>query len=201
MKIRESGMPEEGVWNSFFHPERTLRKLGLNAECGAAVDFGCGYGTFSVAAARIVRGTVYAFDLDPAMIAATRAKAAQLGLKNLVTRERDFVARGTGMASAAAGYAMLFNILHAENPHVLLREAWRVLRPGGCLGIMHWICDAAAPRGPPMSIRPRPQQCRIRVEQAGFTGISGIIDLPPWHWGMTAGKPDNAADAGKPLLQ
>ena len=53
MKARESGMPEESVWAGFFAPETILRKLGLTSSCGDVVDFGCGYGTFTIPAARI----------------------------------------------------------------------------------------------------------------------------------------------------
>ena len=53
MKARESGMPEESVWAGFFAPEAVLRKLGLTSSCGDVVDFGCGYGTFTIPAARL----------------------------------------------------------------------------------------------------------------------------------------------------
>ena len=64
VKTRESGMPGEALWSSFFSPEQTLRRLGLRPECGDVVDFGCGYGTFTIPAARIVRGgrAVYAIE-------------------------------------------------------------------------------------------------------------------------------------------
>jgi ubiquinone/menaquinone biosynthesis C-methylase UbiE len=51
-------------------------------------------------------------------------------------------------------YAMLFNILHAEQPERLLREARRILAPHGLLGIIHWNYDPSTPRGPSMEIRP-----------------------------------------------
>ena len=35
---------------------------------------------------------------------------------------------------------------------LLLREARRVLEPGGLLGVMHWNYDPATPRGPSMDI-------------------------------------------------
>ncbi len=41
MKIRESGMPEENLWATFFKPEAVLHKLGLPSS-GDVVDFGCG---------------------------------------------------------------------------------------------------------------------------------------------------------------
>ena len=59
MKIRESGMPDEQKWYEFFDPTAILPRLGLDAACGDVVEFGCGYGTFTLAAARIISGTVY----------------------------------------------------------------------------------------------------------------------------------------------
>jgi hypothetical protein len=66
VKTRDSGMPDEELWASFFAPAKRLAMLGLNAKVGNAVDFGCGYGTFAVPAAKVARGIVYALDIDPA---------------------------------------------------------------------------------------------------------------------------------------
>ena len=73
MKIRDSGMPAEEVWASFFNPQTTLHALELTSACHDVVEFGCGYGTFTVPAARMVSGTVYALDLEPEMISRTQA--------------------------------------------------------------------------------------------------------------------------------
>ncbi len=185
MKTRESGMPEEPVWSAFFDPEAALRTLGLQPETGDVVDFGCGYGTFAIPAAGIVRGTVHAFDVDPAMVIATRTRAEAQGRRNVVARQRDLMADGTGLPDGSAGYAMLFNILHCEHPDVLLREAWRVLVPGGALAIVHWNFDPSTPRGPSMSIRPRPELCRAWALEAGFEAEEPYpVDLPPYHYGL-----------------
>lgn len=190
MKARESGMPDETMWEGFFTPDATLRKLGLTADAGDVVDFGCGYGTFSIAAARITAGVVHAIDIDPPMVAATKAKSKSAGLSNVRVERRDFVAEGLGNPSSSVGYAMLFNILHAEDPRVLLREAWRVLRVGGALGLMHWRYDASTPRGPSMAIRPRPGQLIEWATSAGFKmGGEGVIDLPPYHYGAIMIRP------------
>ena len=182
MKTRESGMPEQSLWTTFFTPEEVLHKLGLPA-AGDVVDFGCGYGTFTIPAAKITSGMVYAFDIDPEMVAVTLPKAA--GLPNVRASCRDFVADGTGLPDGSVAYAMLFNILHAECPEELLREAYRVLVAGGKLGIIHWNYDPATPRGPAMAIGPRPEQCRESAESVGFSLLApGIIDLPPFHYGM-----------------
>lgn len=185
MKTRESGMPAEEMWRGFFDPETALCRLGLVPECERAVDFGCGYGTFSVPAAQIIRGTVHSLDIDPEMVERTRVKAGKLGLENLRVSRRDFVETGSGLDDVSADYVMLFNILHAAEAAELLKEAKRILKPDGVLAVMHWNHDASTPRGPDMAIRPRPEHCLRIVEEAGFTN-GPLIDLPPYHYGFTA---------------
>jgi ubiquinone/menaquinone biosynthesis C-methylase UbiE len=190
MKTRESGMPEESIWSGFFSPERTLEKLGLTQACRNVLDFGCGYGTFTIAAARIVRGTVHGLDIEAEMIETTSRKVQQAGLANVRVEQRDFVIDGSGLPDGSIDYVMLFNILHCEQPEVLLREAWRVLSPAGRLGIMHWNYDSTTPRGPSMDIRPRPEQCRKWAEQVGFRlATAEKIDLPPYHYGWVLERP------------
>jgi len=183
-------MPDEATWSGFFTPDETLAKLGLDKTCLNVADFGCGYGTFSIPAARIVGGTVYAFDIDIAMIEATKCKAAELRLDNIHAVQRDFVADGTGLPDCEIHYAMLFNILHCEQPEILLNEARRILKNGGRLGIMHWNRNPATPRGPSMDIRPRAEQCLQWAQQAGFQlYCSHKIDLPPYHYAWVMEKP------------
>jgi SAM-dependent methyltransferase len=197
MKARESGMPDEATWQGFFDPPAVLRKLHLSGSCHDAVDFGCGYGTFTIPASRMLSGTMHAVDIEPEMIAAVKAKAAAAGLQNVRTYLRDFIAYGTGLPERSVDYAMLLNILHAECPEVLLGEAFRVLRPGGRLAIMHWNYDPATPRGPSMDIRPRPDQCRRWAEEAGFRLLPpGLIDLPPYHYGLVLGRPETPQSSG-----
>ncbi len=188
MKVRDSDMPDEMVWDGFFDPRRTLAQLDFTDPRADVVEFGCGYGTFTMAAAGITSGIVHALDIEPEMLRATAAKAKSHGLTNIRSLQRDFVGDGTGLADQSVGYAMLFNILHAENPLGLLREAWRVLQPGGKVGIIHWVYDPATPRGPDLRIRPRPEQCQSWVQQAGFELVIPIIALPPHHYGLVGRK-------------
>ncbi|TAN36309.1 MAG: class I SAM-dependent methyltransferase [Verrucomicrobia bacterium] len=185
MKMRESGMPDETMWEHFFDAPAALKRLGLRADDACVVELGSGYGTFTLPAARMVRGQVLAFDIESDLVALVQRKARAAGLANILCEQRDFVMTGTGVADGAADYVMLFNILHAEQPEVLLREARRILRQGGRLAIMHWNYDASTPRGPSMTIRPQPEQCRMWAEAEGFRlPKPGIINLPPYHYGM-----------------
>jgi SAM-dependent methyltransferase len=97
MKVRGSGMPEEQMWRGSFDPPAILSKLGFTDTERDVVDFGCGYGTFALAAAVSAKGMMHAFDLDQQMIAATDRKAEALGLPNVRTVLRDFVEEGTDL--------------------------------------------------------------------------------------------------------
>lgn len=190
MKLRESGMPEEAHWETLFDVPLILDQLGIDARLKSAVELGCGYGTFTIPVARRIAGTLTTFDIDEAMIERTRQRAAAAGVGNILYVMRDVFADGFGVKSASQDACLLFNILHAERPAVLLREAWRVLRPGGRLGIIHWNYDPTTPRGPSMSIRPRPEECRTWAEAVGFRLlVPGIVSLPPYHYGMALEHP------------
>jgi SAM-dependent methyltransferase len=184
-KVRESGIPPLERWESFFDPTGILDVLGCRNVIGDVLELGCGYGTFTIPAARRVRGTVYALDIDPLMVATTVDRAAKAGLSNIAAQVRDFVVAGSGRPASSISFVMLFNILHFEDPLRLLREAHRVLRPKGTAGVIHWRRDVETPRGPPADIRPRPEQCELWAEQAGFRRVRAK-ELPgsPWHWGM-----------------
>lgn len=188
MKGRESGMPEESYWASFFDTEVALeRLLGSRVE-GNVIEFGCGYGSFTVPAARRTTGQVTALDIEPDMVDCVRQKALAGQLDNIQAQVRDFVAEGAGVATGSQAHAMIFNLLHLEQPVELLREARRTLKEGGVLSVIHWRSDIPTPRGPSLSIRPTPEQCRDWMAQAGFTAIEAV-DLKgccPYHFGLLA---------------
>ena len=189
-KIRESGMPDEAYWETFFNPGCIVGKLDCTGPIDV-VEFGCGYGLFTIPAAELVSGTVYALDIDPAMVVATEERAVAASVRNVVAEERDFIADGCGRPNGSVGYVMLFNILHVEDPIALLREAYRALIPGGRLGAIHWKHDPATPRGPALAIRPPLDQCRRWAEEAGFEFVRGEdLCCCSWHWGMVLKRPE-----------
>lgn len=190
-KGRESGMPDESLWASFFDPDGVLDALGCDARCREVVEFGCGYGTFTLPAARRVAGVVHALDIDSEMVATTARRAADAGLSNVRAECRDFLADGSGRPDGSVDFAMLFNILHIEEPVALLREAGRVLAPGGTCGVIHWNYDSSTPRGPSMEIRPRPEQCRAWAEEAGFRfDRFEPLECCPYHYGLVVRRPE-----------
>ncbi len=188
MKIRESGMPEEKYWETFFDVQNIFSRLQLDNQINNIVEFGSGYGTFTIPAAEIIKGKIHAFDIDEKMISRLSQRVTKENLYNIIIHQIDFVNKGTLLNDISIDYAMLFNILHAENPDKLLKEAFRILKPEGKIGIIHWIYSSTTPRGPSMNIRPKPEECIEWMKSAGFTVKSDVISLPPYHYGILGRK-------------
>ena len=185
MKVRDSGMPNEEMWIGFFDPAKVLAIFNLDQGVQDLVEFGCGYGTFTLAAAGITAGTVHALDIEPDMVDVVRRKCVDAGITNVQAMVRDFVSEGTGLADNSMDAALLFNILHHEEPVALMKEVLRVLKPNGMLAVIHWNYNSATPRGPAMEIRPRPEQCVEWGITAGFSfNKQNRYDLPPHHYGL-----------------
>lgn len=190
MKVRDSGMPEEDYWESLFDIPLILDSFAIGTDIGDVVEFGCGYGTFTVPVARRISGLLHALDIEPAMVQKVAERCRHEGLSNVRAEVRDVIEQGTGLRDGSMDLALLFNILHHDQPLVLLREAFRVLKPSGRLAVIHWIHDPATPRGPDLSIRPRPEQCIAWGKEAGFLFLPPEqFDLKPYHFGLLFRNP------------
>jgi ubiquinone/menaquinone biosynthesis C-methylase UbiE len=97
------------------------------------LDYGCGPGSYSICAARLVGdgGRVYAADIHPlaAKTVARRAKAAGLGNVETIRTSRE-----TGLPDGGVDVVMVYDVFHHfGEPERLLGEFHRVLKPGGVL--------------------------------------------------------------------
>ena len=85
---------------------------------------------------------------------------------------------------AGVDAALLFNILHGEEPRVMLKKAVDAVHPGGHVLVMHWLYGDT-PRGPDLRIRPRPEQIVQWAREVGGLAWEGdVVQLPPWHYGL-----------------
>ena len=187
MKIRESGMPNEKIWEGFFNPIKILETLCVSKKIDSIAEFGCGFGTFSIPAAKMISGKIYCIDIESKMIETIKKKAKENKLDNIVTKQLDFITKGVGLDNESVDYVMLFNILHGEEPGKLFEESWRILKPSGMIGIIHWNYDPKTVRGPPMEIRIKSEQCIELARSSGFVSPKEY-DLKPYHYGITLKK-------------
>ncbi len=188
MKARESGMPDEQMWNQFFDVERILFDLEINYHIKKLVDLGFGYGTFTLPASRKINGNVYAYDIEEGLTNMLKSRLTTGDIQNVFLFAKDFITEGTGLQNEEADYVMLFNILHAEKADDILNETYRILRKNGKVGVIHWNYDADTPRGPSMSIRPKPEELKNLLIKSGFSILKYNVNLPPYHYGILAEK-------------
>jgi ubiquinone/menaquinone biosynthesis C-methylase UbiE len=107
---------------------------------GARVlDVACGAGYPAFAAAARVRpgGTVIACDLSPAMIAAAATTARALGIHNIEFQAMD--AEALALEDSAIDVATnAYGLMFCSDPQRAVREAHRVLKPGGRAAFATW---------------------------------------------------------------
>ena len=183
MKGRESGMPEQHMWETFFDIPKILESLEITSSLMTVVELGAGDGTFTIPVAKRISGNIIAFDIERDLITQLKQRAQQDNLSNIQAELRDFVDHGMKLQDSSADYVMAFNLLHIESPVALLQETYRILKVGGKLGIIHWNYDPSTPRGPSIAIRPKPEQCINWATQAGFNQLAQT-DLKPYHYGL-----------------
>jgi ubiquinone/menaquinone biosynthesis C-methylase UbiE len=142
MKYRESGMPNEEMWDTFFNPTQILSQLYINENVNNLIDIGCGYGTFIIPAAKLVKGIVIGIDIDGEMIETCKGKILEQGIQNIELLHGDISTEQTAKElekyNNDIDYICLFNILHCEQPLDLLNAAYRVIGSNGKLGVIHW---------------------------------------------------------------
>jgi len=118
-----SALPQEAIAEARIQPGDTV------------LDFGCGPGGFSVAAARIAgkKGRVYALDILPLAATYVARYAKKAGVANLRTITSG---HETGLADKSVDVVLLYDILHhLKEPGPILAELSRVMKKDGSLSV------------------------------------------------------------------
>lgn len=184
MKVRDSGMPEKDLWNSFFEVNKILTELEINSEICNIVEIGCGYGTFTLEVSNRIKNTLYAFDIEIQMINLIQSKIRKGNIKNIKLFNLDVLEKTTKLKAASIDYVMLFNILHNEHPQLFFEEAYRILKKGGKIGIIHWRSDVTTPRGPALNIRLKPEEIIEILDPNQFEILKKTFIIEPFHFGI-----------------
>lgn len=107
-------MPSEEMWATFFDVEIILDKMQVNKTINNLMEVGCGYGTFTIGAAKRISGKLFTFDIEQGMIDYTRKKAEKENVTNIEFFNQDIIEKGSGLAEDAIDYIMLFNMKVAK---------------------------------------------------------------------------------------
>lgn len=122
------------------------------------LDLGCGDGAISIGLAAVA-GTVTAVDASPGEYADAVVYAGEVGIDNLTFAEGD--ATQLGFNDEAFDACFCHSMLEAvPAPADVLRELWRVLRPGGVLGVASTEYDGLILAGPQVDLLRRSNSIR-----------------------------------------
>ena len=120
-------------FRDFFQPRKKIL-AEVNIEPGFSIlDYGCGPGSYTTAAAKLVgeAGMVYALDIHPLAIKQVQKAAARKKLTNVEAILSDCA---TGLPDESIDIVLLYDTLHdLSEPDKVLAELHRVLKPDGIL--------------------------------------------------------------------
>ena len=132
-----------------FYPMSVLKKLeailGIS-EGGTLVDLGCGHAGAGLWLAPRLGKKLIGIDISEASLKLAERQAASLGFSDRATFVlSDMTNTGLEDGSCAAVIS-LDALLYVADKEAALREAARILRPGGYLGITSWEQDGYSNR-------------------------------------------------------
>jgi ubiquinone/menaquinone biosynthesis C-methylase UbiE len=121
-----------------------LERIGISRG-QTILDFGCGYGTYTIPAAKIVgaQGRVYALDKDKEALDELMQKAESAGLKNIEIMETSGKLE-IELNDESIDGVLLFDVFHsfylpqAGDRRRLLTEIYRIMKPRAFLSISVW---------------------------------------------------------------
>jgi ubiquinone/menaquinone biosynthesis C-methylase UbiE len=168
-------------------PDRILSEIGVSSG-DVFVDVGCGDGFFAIPAAQRVgaRGAVYGVDVNGDAVRRLRDAAARVGVTNLTATTGR--AEDTVFCEGCADVVFFGIDLHDfQDPRQVLRNARRMLKPGGRVIDLDWQKEPMA-LGPPLRIRFSAEDATRLLAEAGFT-VESVRTIGLYHYLVTATRP------------
>jgi ubiquinone/menaquinone biosynthesis C-methylase UbiE len=159
-------------------PARVLEVLQLSPGASVA-DIGAGTGYFTVRLAKAVpRGTVYAVDVEQAMLDHIRKRAGAEKLANVTTVLA--AASGPNLPKPVDLVLIVDTYHHLPARPTYFRDLTKSLAPGGRVAIIDFRKDS--PEGPPAEFRFDADQIIGEMKQAGYQLEARHDFLPRQHF-------------------
>ncbi len=145
-------------------PQALLTEVAGVSEGMTCVDLGSGTGVFAIPMAKIVgkMGSVYAVDNSRDMLDYLVSASPGTTLKVVLSDVSNTV-----LPSAIADLCLAAFVLHElPDPSTALKEALRLLKPGGKIVIVEWRMDSRI--GPPSDVKISLERARELLRTTGF---------------------------------
>jgi ubiquinone/menaquinone biosynthesis C-methylase UbiE len=149
-------------------PAETLRRIGLT-ESGVLCDIGAGTGLFTLAAAAITHGAVYALDINGDMLDIIARRAAETGADNIHCV--PVTGAGFDLSPGTIDIALMCTVLHeVPDKPGFLSDAAALLKPQGRLAVIEFHARQT-PMGPPIPRRIGQPELLAIADAAGLTAV------------------------------
>lgn len=159
-------------------PDRVISALGLKRD-SAVADIGAGTGYFTVRLAKAVpAGTVYAVDVERAMLEHIEKRAAAAHLANIVAVHAT--SANPNLPKPADVVLIVDTYHHLPNRSTYFANLRNSLAPGGRVAIVDFRKDA--PDGPPRDFRFEADEIVAEMKQAGYSLETRHDFLPRQHF-------------------
>lgn len=149
-------------------PEKLLTMLDIK-EKDDILDLGAGTGYFTIPAARMTKGTIYALDVEPQMLSVLKERVSEQGLNHIQYVQGEI--ENIPLGDAIANHIIASFVLHEVEPLSKgLQEIYRTLKDNGTCFCLEWE-KKEMEQGPPMHHRIHSSDLEEAVKEEGFRVI------------------------------
>ncbi len=186
-----TSMPDRYWWETLWSdPKQTLATLGLKPGL-SVLDLGCGYGHFTIPAARLVApAPVVGIEIERGILEEARQNSS--ALTNCSWLNKNLLALSS-LSLNKFDCVMMHSTFHGlTDPIKLVQDVTTLLKPGGFFSVINWspipreeTIWLDAPRGPKTEVRIHPRKLISTVLSATDQLFPvQILPLPPYHYGI-----------------
>lgn len=174
-----------GTQNSFVDPRLTANQFGIKKGMKIA-DFGVGRGFYAMILAELVgeMGIITCVDVIQGALDHLKSMASNRNFHQLRYIRANLEMEGsTRLSDNSQDFVLMANILfQSPKKSEIIREALRILKPGGRLCIIDWK-KGSSDFGVPDNLRTSEEEMRKITEKTGFRYLSNV-DAGSFHYGL-----------------
>ncbi len=169
----------------YLNPDLIWEKAA-RPDSAVLVDIGAGTGFFALLFSRKMKnGKVYACDISGEMVSWMNGNLPEESKGIVIPTKMEETS--VPLSAGIADLVYMINLHHElEDPVMILKESFRLLKKGGKVVVIDWKKEET-PEGPPLGHRVDERTIESHVRDAGFSEIAKYKELP-YHYFLIGEK-------------